>query len=283
MLESSLLDQGGGSRFMRFNPILSIILGAFVIIVALLSLVGILGAPNLNNNFIGSIFFVTVTLILVLGGFIATYFAKESENKIWYGYKIRYAIYLGIILAAIETIAIGHTLIGYQGIGIATGFFVIFSLITGFGGFIAKMTEKNNRQQFKSKLINNEFKSIIAVVVGFVVASACAALLELILGINSATTTYGIIDFVIGAISLIIGGFVTLFLVKEKKIQYGFYVGIIAILVGILKLYAEIVSGLVINESYYIRVGVYVGYFLFAGLGGYLGILLANYKLKNNK
>jgi hypothetical protein len=47
------------------------------------------------------------------------------------------------------------------------------------------------------------------------------------------------------------------------------------ILIAILKLYAEIVSGLVINESYYVRVGSYVGYFIFAGLGGYLGIIVS--------
>ena len=266
---------------MRYNPILSIILGAVVVVVLFLIVTVTLVEPNPNNKVILGITFVIYTLILILGGFIATYFAKE-ENKIWYGYKIRYAIYLGLIFAVVGISAeIGRNIVGYKGIGIAIGFFVLFSLVTGIGGFIAKMTDKNNRKLFKSKHFTNGFNPIIAVIVGFIVATVCAALLELISGINSATITYGIIDFVIGTISILIGGFVTLFLVKEKKIKYGFYVGIIVIITGILKLYAEIVSGSVINESYYyVRAGSYVGYFLFAGLGGYLEIILAKHKLK---
>jgi hypothetical protein len=251
---------------MRFHPVISIFLGAVAIIVLFLILVGIQGVPNFNNEVFFDIFFITIIFILLVGGFIATYFAMDM--------KIRYGIYLGLILASLETIG-QSSLVGYKGIAIAILIFVLFSLVTGIGGFIAKMTEKNNRQLFKSKHLSDGFSPIIAVVVGFVVATICVDLLELIIGINHSSTTYGFIDFVIGAISLLIGGFVTLFLVKEKKIQYGFYVGIIVILIAILKLYAEIVSGLVINESYYVRVGSYVGYFIFAGLGGYLGIIVS--------
>ena len=48
------------------------------------------------------------TLILLCGGFIATYFAKEP--------KIRYSIYLGIIFAFVEIIAvISSGLVGHKG------------------------------------------------------------------------------------------------------------------------------------------------------------------------
>ena len=268
---------------MRYNPILSIILGAFVIIVSLLTLIGIVGSPNLNNKIIGGIFFIFATSMLLLGGFIATYFAREYENKIWYGYKIRYAIYLGIILAFLETIGeISRNLSGYQGIGIAILFFVLFPLITGVGGFIAKMTNKNNRQSFKSKHLTNGFSPIIAIAVGFIIATICANLLDLISGINSAATTFGVIDFVIGSISLLIGGFVTLFLVKEKKIQYGFYVAIIAIIISILKLYIDILQGIAIHRSYVVIFGAFIGYLLFVGIGSYIGIMVAKHLNNRN-
>ena len=202
---------------MRFNPILSIILGAFLIIVAFVTLAGFLGAPNLNNKLITGIFLILAMLILLMGGFVATHFAKEYENKIYYGYKIRYAIYLGLILASLETIGTAHNLAGYKGIGTTIAYFILFPLITGIGGFIAKMTEKNNRQLFKSKHLTNGLSPTIAVIVGFVVATLCADLLLLIIGINPISTSYGIINFVVDATSILIGGFVTLFLVKRKK------------------------------------------------------------------
>jgi hypothetical protein len=159
---------------MRFHPLISIFLGAVAIIVLFLILVGIQGVPNFNNKVIVAIFFITAMLILLVGGFIATYFAMNI--------KIRYGIYLGLILASLETIG-NNNLVGYNGIGIAIFVIIIFSLVSGIGGFIAKMTEKNNRQLFKSKHMTNGFSPIMAVAVGFIVATVCVDLLELILGI----------------------------------------------------------------------------------------------------
>jgi hypothetical protein len=153
---------------MRFHPVISIFLGAVAIIVLFLILVGIQGVPNFNNEVFFDIFFITIIFILLVGGFIATYFAMDM--------KIRYGIYLGLILASLETIG-QSSLVGYKGIAIAILIFVLFSLVTGIGGFIAKMTEKNNRQLFKSKHLSDGFSPIIAVVVGFVVATVCVDLL----------------------------------------------------------------------------------------------------------
>jgi hypothetical protein len=259
---------------MRFHPLISIFLGAVAIIVLFLILVGIQGVPNFNNKVIVAIFFITAMLILLVGGFIATYFAMNI--------KIRYGIYLGLILASMETIG-NNNLVRYNGIGIAIFVIIIFSLVSGIGGFIAKMTEKNNRQLFKSKHMTNGFSPIIAVAVGFIVATVCVDLLELILGINHSSTTYGVINFIVESISLLIGGFVTLFLVKEKKIQYGIYVAIIVIIIIIiLKSYVDIVQSIVIHESYVVFLGSFVGYLLFAGLGGYLGIIVAKHFNKKN-
>ncbi len=266
---------------MRFNPILSIILGAFLIIVAFVTLAGFLGAPNLNNKLITGIFLILAMLILLMGGFVATHFAKEYENKIYYGYKIRYAIYLGLILASLETIGTAHNLAGYKGIGTTIAYFILFPLITGIGGFIAKMTEKNNRQLFKSKHLTNGLSPIIAVIVGFVVATLCADLLLLIIGINPISTSYGIINFVVDATSILIGGFVTLFLVKEKKIQYGIYVALIVIIIKLFKLYTQFVQGIGINLSYIFLLGSVVGYLLFVIIGSYIGIKVAKHFKRN--
>ena len=100
--------------------------------------------------------------------------------------------------------------------------------------------------------------------------------MELIFGINSVSITYGATDFIIGIISIFIGGFTTTFLVKKKKVLYGFFVGIIVIVLGLLKLYAEVIHGSIIPESfYYIRIGSFAAYLLFAGIGGFIGIILS--------
>ena len=204
---------------MRYNPVISIVLGAVAIIVLILILVGILGAPNIYNTIMQGVFFITLTLILIVGGFIATYFAKDM--------KIRYSIYLGLIFALINiNLVIGRDIGGYNGIFIAIGIFILFSLITGIGGFIAKMTDKNSRQLFKSKHLNRRLSPILAIAVGLVVTYIIAILLELITGTyQTHITSFGIVNFIIGATTVLIGAFVTTFLNKEKKIQYGIYLG----------------------------------------------------------
>ena len=261
---------------MRFNPILSIILGAFLIIVALVVLAAFLGPPNFNNKLITGIFIIAAMLILLMGGFVATYFAMEYENKIYYGYKIRYAIYLGLILAIIETIGTFQNLAGYKGIGIIILYFVLFSLITGIGGFIAKMTERSNRQLFSKNHLNNGLSPTLAIVVGFIVAYLIVIFLELITGTyQTHITSFGIFDFIIGATSIAIGTFVTIFLGKEKKIQYGIYLGIIISTISLLdKLYINSIHYPNFHENYLILTVVIVGYLFFAVVGSYIGVIV---------
>ena len=257
---------------MRYNPILSIILGAVVIIV--LSFIAAVGLvePHGNNNIIMDIFVIIATLILILGGFIATYFAKDM--------KVRYSIYLGLILATLVTIGeIGRNLAGYQGIGIVILIFVLFPLVTSIGGFIGKMTEKTNRQLFKSKHWNNGLSPILAIVVGLFVAYIIATLLELITGTyQTHITSFGIVDFIIGATTVLIGAFVTTFLNKEKKIQYGIYLGIFMITISLLnKLYLSSIHYPHFHENYLIFIGVIVGYLFFAVVGSYIGVIVTKH------
>lgn len=251
---------------MRFHPVISIFLG----IIAIFVLAGISGSKFFTStSVLWDIFFTLIVLIFIAGGFIATYFTKDM--------RIRYGFYVGIILSvlAVTIGVIGRNLIGYKGTALAVSMFLGISLITGIGGFIGKMTDKSNRQSFKTKLFNNGFSPISAIIAGIIIAYVCAGLLDFVTGIKSSFTTYGVIDFVVGAISIAIGAIVTTFLAKEQKIQYGIYSGIIVIIISILT------HGLNIHESYYIRVGAAAGYLLSAGVGGYLGIIVAKH-LKQN-
>ena len=251
---------------MRFHPVLSIFFGFVAIFIAVIILEGTLGSFS-NSSPKETIFLIVSNLILIAGGFIATYFAKER--------KIRYGVYVGVMFAAVIAIlAIGRISLGYNRFVMAVFLLSLFSLMTGFGGFLEKMTEKNYRESFKIKLWNNGFNPILAIIIGLIVAEVCADLLELITGTMSYTTI-SIIVFVIGVTSLIIGGFVTTFLVKKKKIHYSIYVGVIAITFSLLKFYTEMRHGLIIHESYYIRAGSYIIYLLSAGVGGYLGIIVS--------
>jgi hypothetical protein len=253
---------------MRYNPVISIILGAVLIIVLFFSFVIIIGS-NFNNGVVSTVFLIIGTLILLGGGFIATYFAKDR--------KIRYGIYVGIIFAVLEiTAVISHGLVGYSGIFIVIFIFVLFLLLTGIGGFVAKMTERSNRQLFKEKHLSNGFSPILAVAVGLVVAYIIAILLELITGTYlTHITSFGIVDFIIGATSVVIGAFVTTFLSKEKKIQYGIYLGIIMITISLLnKLYLSSIHYPHFHENYLIFIGVIVGYLLSAVVGSYIGVIV---------
>ena len=138
------------------------------------------------------------------------------------------------------------------------------------------MTEKTNRQLFKCKHLNNGFSPILAVVVGLVVAYLIAILLELIIGTyQTHITSFGIVDFIIGATTVLIGAFVTTFLNKEKKIQYGIYLGIFMITLSLLnKLYLSSIHYTHFHENYLIFIGVIVGYLFFAIFGSYLGMIV---------
>ncbi len=257
---------------MRYNPILSIILGAVVIIV--LSFIAAVGLvePNVNNNIIMDIYVIIATFILILGGFIATYFARDMQ--------VRYSIYLGLILAGLVAIGeIGGKLAGYKGIGIVILIFVLFTLVTGIGGLIAKMTEKSNRQLFKEKHLNNGLSPVLSIVVGLVVAYIIAILLELITGTyQTHITSFGIVDFIIGVTSIVIGAFVTTFLNKEKKILYGIYLGIIMITISLLnKLYLSSIHYPNFHENYIIFIGIIFGYLLSAVIGSYIGLIVTKH------
>lgn len=137
------------------------------------------------------------------------------------------------------------------------------------------------RQLFDSKLFNYGFSPIIAIILGIFITLVIHSLLVLILDINSSSTTFGVLNVIIGVISIAIGAFVTTFLVKGKKLHYGIYESIIIIIfITLAQLYGEITQ----NSTYvnnYILLGTIISYFLSGVIGSYLGIVLAiNLKAK---
>lgn len=126
------------------------------------------------------------------------------------------------------------------------------------------------------------FHPIISIIIGLIIAITSAVLLKLILGLNSPF--FGVINFQIGVIIFALGAFITTFLAKEEKIEYGIYFTIILLTIYII---TELFNTTNIYSSYYVQTGVFigtiVGYIFSALVGSYLGIILQEQLLKNNE
>lgn len=110
---------------MKFHPVISIVLGIITTFVFFV-LVGFLffyGIPNFGN--VSPWFIPFFTFGLLFGGFLATNFAKEM--------KIRYSIYEGLVVGVLISIPELISQIGFVLFAL-----VLFSLISGVGGYIAK-------------------------------------------------------------------------------------------------------------------------------------------------
>lgn len=119
------------------NPIVTIITGIiFILNVTLLI--------NPINGINGSI------IIIILGGFIATYLAKER--------KIRYGLYVGTLSMAIEGVyqIILMNIQFYFGISLLTltlGIIIIGTVFGTIGGFLGKIMPKNETSESLGYLI----------------------------------------------------------------------------------------------------------------------------------
>lgn len=116
---------------------------------------------------------------------------------------------------------------------------------------------------------------IIAIITGFFVTVICLGFLELATGtftrISSSNTPFGVTNVVVGVISFLIGGFVSTFLAREKKIQYGIYLWIIYIIIAILTALYLKISGIHPHLNYYNAIGTSAVYLLVVTIGSYLG------------
>lgn len=253
---------------MRFHPVVSIILGAiisFILYLIAISVFGVIGWIGGFQAIQGASWFGTFLLIIsyTLGGFIATYFAKEK--------KIQYALYEGIFILfifSILTVPNSH-------LDAATLLLSLFSygilllLLAVTGGMFGQMTD----EKF------NGFNSLLAVIAGSITGYSCVVLLTLFTGHAPDSYSLGAIEIIVGVISFVIGGFLSVFLAKEKKIQIGIYTGltILAIILII-----DLIQMLTNHWLFYIHIIIYVGYVISAAIGGYMAISLAKHlKLSN--
>ncbi|OEC84287.1 MULTISPECIES: hypothetical protein [Methanobacterium] len=232
------------------KPFLSIILALITTILLFICEISLSVALNI---YLGSL----TVFLFILGGGIATWFAA--------GKKIRYSIYYGLILAVI-TLVLGDYRV------------LIFApIFAGIGGFLGKMADKDSRQTF------NGYHPVIAIIVGIIVMYIYNVFLGSVTGAYDLSSS-GLIGFVIGAITLAVGGFTTTFLSKEKKIQYGIYGGLIVVIISLLaKLYAEMTRTVNMPENYLILIGTIAGYLLAAALGSFAAKKVEEIENKNLK
>ncbi len=249
---------------MKLNPVLSVFLGLIAIIVGIIVIEIIFGSGITSIiSITGAVLFTIIILIILAGGFLATYLTKEK--------KIRYGASVGIIAALFLISGMARHLVSYDGIALAVLILVFFTVITSLGGFIAKMTNSDYRQSTISKHMKNGFSPELAIIIGIIVTLICSGLLNLVTGVfSSFTTSFGITNYVIGAFSLAIGGLVTTFSLREKKLQYGVYEGVIVIIIILL---IQLRQG-TLHENYYVLIGTTAFYLLAAAIGSYLGKLV---------
>lgn len=250
----------------RFHPVISIFLG--VICCFALYLLAVLGFGiyawvgaflNLPNPSLFGILLLIVSFII--GGFIATYFAKEK--------KLRYGLYEGVFITLILIIfpVPGSP---FEIFTVIPTYVLIFSLIMVIllacvGSIFVLMMDKNY----------NGFSPIIAIIGGSVIGYSCMFSLNSIIGFNlDPNYSLRVIFFVFGVVSFVFGGFLSTFLAKEKKLQYGIYVGILITVFGILGLPTSIYHPPII------RGGAILLYIFSAVIGSYLAIVVAKHLQK---
>jgi hypothetical protein len=178
---------------MKFHPVISIILGIITGIILF-----IISIKLFSGNVLAEV--ASNFVIAIIGGFIATYFAKEK--------KIRYGIYVGIIFSVIFISIVALIPINYIYFLIAlVGIIFEVLLPAVIGGFIGKMTEENSRQTFKIKYLNRNLHPIIAIIAGILFIAAPQFFMYYLIGILALFILSQVIQFAqkIGSQSMIVG------------------------------------------------------------------------------
>lgn len=252
---------------MKFHPVISIFLGfivSFILYLIALSVFGVIGWVGAFQALQGASWVGTFLLIIsyVLGGFIATYFAKEK--------KIQYALYEGIfILLIFGIMTVPNSYLDINKLPLFSYSGILLLLLAVTGGMFGHMLNE--------KFIG--FSPILALIAGSIIGYSSVVLLTLITGHAPDSYSLGVIDIAFGVISFVIGGFLSVNLAKEKKIQYGVYTGLIILAINLIM---GIIQFLTLNWPFYIHIISSVIYVISAAIGGYLAILLAKHQKINN-
>ena len=252
---------------MKFHPILSIIIGVIASLILFIIAFSVFGVSGWNSAFQaiqGASWFGTLLLIVSysLGGFMATYFAKEK--------KIEYALYEGIFILLIFSILTVHN----SSLD-ATKLLLLFSyasilllLLAVTGGMFCQMID----EKF------NGFSSILAVIAGSIIGYSCVVLLTLLTGQAPTSYSLGVINIAVGVISFVFGGFLSVFLAKEKKIRNGVYTGLIILTIILI---IDLIHMLTNHWPFFIHIIGYAGYVISAVIGAYLGIKITKHEKRN--
>jgi hypothetical protein len=233
---------------MRFHPVTSIFLGA----VASLALYLII-LPLFGNVWVDAFI---VIFSYIFGGFIAIFYAREK--------KIQYALYEGIFVMLIIVLLM---LMASSRVSTVFNYGVLIIALAMIGGMIGLMPDKNYK----------DFSPFLAMIGGSVIGYSCMIFLNLITGFNlNPDYSLRMILFVIGIVSFVIGGFLSAYLAKEKKLRYGIYTGIIIIILGLLGMQPSLIYKLPVIHG--VAIAIYV---ISAVIGSYLAIIVAKHQNKN--
>jgi hypothetical protein len=113
---------------MKFHPVISIILGIITTFVFISVISFMFIYPVSNGGSVSSWFIIFIIFGLLLGGFIATNFAKEM--------KIRYSLYEGLVLGVL--VYINEVINQVYNIEFLIFVIILSALISGIGGYLAK-------------------------------------------------------------------------------------------------------------------------------------------------
>jgi general stress protein CsbA len=239
---------------MRLNPVRSIILGFVVFVLVFLFFI-ILGREKTT---------ILLFLSFFLGGFIAMYFVREKKSQ--------YLFYEGILIF-IFSIIMYPTIMPRLSVFGFIYLFLFILIFTGIGGFIGnKIAEKIVEKKIWS------FNPVISISLGLIVSYIVFVLLFNLTMLGNLDSVFHQIWIVEEVCSLVIGGFIATYFAKEKKIQFGIYLGITwAILIGLIPslIFFDFPTSLLELITVILR---YIVYIIAPITGSYLAILIVKHQ-----
>lgn len=189
---------------MRIHPAISIILGLIVFVIVFQL------SRDLDR-------IVLMVLAFFLAGFIAVYYSNDR--------KLQYLLLEGLLLLLILTVWSGFNIFNFL------YSILLILILTVPGGILGKLVDEKDGMRSWS------FHPLISMIFGFI---ATILIFVFLYNLNP----FGVSDFILQQMqrlelifSLLIGGFIVNYFVREKKIEYGIYLGLIMIIFDLLILY----------------------------------------------
>ena len=231
---------------MRFHLVVSVILGFIVSIV--------LGKTSLFLGNFSHSFYLLGYVGFFFGGFVATYIAREANLK--------QGIYVGIILVLYYILVNIFSASVLYSVLINTIFLIL--VLTCFGGYFGKRGVDGSLRSFHP---------LAALIIGFIVTFVLLIFIVAIMDFLLPDSTFSLIITVILMGMLLIGGFTTTYISREKKLQYGIYLGVLTILFVLI--WNFLVLGQLTQFNPLVKILATAGYLLTPTIGGHIGIKIS--------